>query len=85
MKKKGLYNSSSCIGFKCKKLNKSALKFYNTRHKFTPSCFNTCVDWTLSVSFLQEKINYSHVSKNNFFIYFFISRKLKEIIFFLEL
>ncbi len=85
MKKKGLYNSSSCIGFKCKKLNKSALKFYNTKHKFTPSCFNTCVDWTLSVSFLQEKINYSHVSKNNFFIYFFISRKLKEIISFLEI
>jgi hypothetical protein len=62
MKKKGLYNSSSCIGFKCKKLNKSALKFYSKKHKFTPSCFNTCVDWTLNVSFLQDKMNYSNVS-----------------------
>ena len=79
MKKKGLYNSSSCIGFKCKKLNKSALKFYNTKHKFTPSCFNTCVDWSLNVSFLQDKNNYSHVS------IFFIYRKSKEIIYFSEL
>ena len=79
MKKKGLYNSSSCIGFKCKKLNKSALKFYNTKHKFTPSCFNTCVDWTLNVSFLQDKMNYSHVSINFNFQNF---RKSKEIIFF---
>ena len=83
MKKKGLYNSSSCIGFKCKKLNKSALKFYNTKHKFTPSCFNTCVDWSLNVSFLQDKINYSHVSINLY--YYFIYRKLKEIIYFSEL
>ena len=65
MKKKGLYNSSSCIGFKCKKLNKSALKFYNTKHKFTPSCFNTCVDWTLNVSFLHDKVNYSNKIKGN--------------------
>ena len=65
MKKKGLYNSSSCIGFKCKKLNKSALKFYNTKHKFKPSCFNTCVDWTLNVSFLHDKINYSSKIKGN--------------------
>ena len=65
MKKKGMYNSSSCIGFKCKKLNKSALKFYNTKHKFKPSCFNTCVDWTLNVSFLQDKINYSNKIKGN--------------------
>lgn len=42
--------------------NKSALKFYSTKHKFTPTCFNTCVDWTLNVSFLQDKMNYSHVS-----------------------
>ena len=65
MKKKGLYNSSSCIGFKCKKLNKSALKFYNTKHKFKPSCFNTCVDWTLNVSFLHDKVNYSNKIKGN--------------------
>ena len=65
MKKKGMYNSSSCIGFKCKKLNKSALKFYNTKHKFRPSCFNTCVDWTLNVSFLQDKVNYSNKIKGN--------------------
>ena len=65
MKKKGLYNSSSCIGFKCKKLNKSALKFYNTKHKFKPSCFNTCVDWTLTVSFLHDKVNYSNKIKGN--------------------
>ena len=65
MKKKGMNNSSSCIGFKCKKLNKSALKFYNTKHKFKPSCFNTCVDWTLNVSFLQDKINYSNKIKGN--------------------
>ena len=65
MKKKGLYNSSSCIGFKCKKLNKSALKFYNTKHKFKPSCFNTCVDWTLNVSFLHDKVNYSSKIKGN--------------------
>ena len=65
MKKKGLYNSSSCIGFKCKKLNKSALKFYSTKHKFKPSCFNTCVDWTLTVSFLHDKINYSNKIKGN--------------------
>lgn len=83
MKKKGLYNSSSCIGFKCKKLNKSALKFYSTKHKFTPTCFNTCVDWTLNVSFLQDKMNYSHVSI--LFYYFKIYRKSKEIIYFLGL
>ena len=65
MKKKGLYNSSSCIGFKCKNLNKSALKFYSTKHKFKPSCFNTCVDWTLTVSFLHDKINYSNKIKGN--------------------
>ena len=65
MKKKGLYNSSSCIGFKCKKLNKSALKFYSTKHKFKPSCFNSCVDWTLNVSFLHEKVNYSNKIKGN--------------------
>ena len=65
MKKKGLYNSSSCIGFKCKKLNKSALKFYNTKHKFKPSCFNTCVDWTLNISFLHEKTNFSNKIKGN--------------------
>ena len=65
MKKKGLYNSSSCIGFKCKKLNKSALKFYSTKHKFKPSCFNTCVDWTLTISFLHDKINYSNKIKGN--------------------
>ena len=65
MKKKGLYNSSSCIGFKCKKLNKSALKFYSTKHKFKPSCFNTCVDWTLNVSFLHDKVNYSNKIKGN--------------------
>ena len=82
MKKKGLYNSSSCIGFKCKKLNKSALKFYSTKHKFTPTCFNTCVDWTLNVSFLQDKINYSHVRINLNFLFY---RKLKEIIYFLEI
>ncbi len=76
MKKKGLYNSSSCIGFKCKKLNKSALKFYNTKHKFTPSCFNTCVDWSLNVSFLQDKINYSHVSIN-FYYFLFIENQRK--------
>ena len=65
MKKKVLYNSSSCIGFKCKNLNKSALKFYSTKHKFKPSCFNTCVDWTLTVSFLHDKINYSNKIKGN--------------------
>ena len=65
MKKKGLYNSSSCIGFKCKNLNKSALKFYSIKHKFKPSCFNTCVDWTLTVSFLHDKINYSNKIKGN--------------------
>ena len=85
MKKRGLYNSSSCIGFKCKKLNKSALKFYNTKHKFTPNCFNTCVDWTLNVSFIQDKINYSNVSKYIYNNILFQNRKLKEIIFFLEI
>ena len=65
MKEKGLYNSSSCIGFKCKKLNKSALKFYNTKHKFKPSCFNSCVEWTLNISFLHDKINFSNKIKGN--------------------
>ena len=64
MKKKGLYNSSSCTRFKCKKLNKSALKFYNTKHKFTPNCFNSCVEWVLHASFSpcdSENSNVSHL------------------------
>lgn len=64
MKKKGLYNSSSCIGFKSKKLNKWSSKYYNTKHKFTPTCFNSCVEWTLNISFSQDKTTYSNVSKN---------------------
>ena len=39
------------------------LNNYNKKHKFCPSCFNNCVEWTLNVSFTQDKINYSHVSK----------------------
>ena len=64
MKKKGLYNSSSCIGFKFNKSNRASLKFYNKKqkHKFCPSCFNNCVEWTLNVSFTQDKITYSNVS-----------------------
>ena len=63
MKKKSIYNSSSNNGYKYNKSNRASTKYYNKKHKFCPSCFNNCVEWTLNVSFTQDKINYSHVSK----------------------
>ena len=63
MKKKGIYNSSNNSGYKYNKSNRNQSKYYNKKHKFSPSCFNNCVEWILNVSFSQDKINYSHVSK----------------------
>ena len=62
MKKKGLYNSASCIGFKYNKKKRSSSKYFNKKHKLCPSCFNDCVEWTLNISFTQDKIAYSNVS-----------------------
>ena len=62
MKKKKLFNSSSCLGFNYNKLKKSYSKHYKQKHKFSPSCFNNCVEWVLSISFTQDKNFYSNVS-----------------------
>ena len=62
MKKKNIKNSSSNSGYKHNKSNRTSSKYYK-KHKLCPSCFNNCVEWTLNVSFTQDKINYSHVSK----------------------
>ena len=61
--KKKLLNSSSCIGFNYNNLKKLSLKHYKQNHKLCASCFNNCVEWTLNVSFNQDKILYSNVRK----------------------
>ena len=63
MKKRGKHNSSSNSGYKYNKTNRNQSKYYNTKHKLSPSCFNNCVEWTLHVSFTHDNIKYSHVSK----------------------
>ena len=65
MKKKNIYNSSTNNSYKYSKPNRDSFKYFKKKHKLCPSCFNNCVEWTLNVSFTQDKINHSHVSKFN--------------------
>lgn len=61
MKKKNVYNSGSTKNSKYNK-NRNSSKYFNKKHKLSPSCFNNCVEWVLNVSFTQDKITYSNVS-----------------------